>query len=201
MSIKNTFSILSASVDFAKRDYKNESESSLRDRFCRDRDRILFSKEFRRLNGKTQVFVNGFDDHVRNRLTHTLEVSQVSQIIANNLGLNNLLSEAISLGHDVGHTPFGHIGERTLNQYTNNCEDYNNFKIDDPNQLGFKHNWQGVKVVSSLEKISTEYKGLNLTDYTIWGILNHSNLEYKKGCENRNGLLCKTKNYEKKLSY
>lgn len=148
------FSVLAASLDYATRNYANEEESSLRDKFCRDRDRILFSKEFRRLNGKTQVFVNGFDDHVRNRLTHTLEVSQISQTIAKYLGLNLTLAEAISLSHDVGHTPFGHVGERALNQFTNNCESYDNFKIEDPTQLGFKHNWQGVKVVSSLERIS-----------------------------------------------
>lgn len=85
-----------------------------RSEFMRDRDRILYSKAFRRLSGKTQVFLSGIDDHQRTRLTHTLEVSQIARTIAYNLGLNIDLTEAIALGHDIGHTPFGHVGERTL---------------------------------------------------------------------------------------
>lgn len=96
----------------------NEKERSL---FQRDCDRILYSKEFRRLNGKTQVFVSGFDDNMRNRLTHTLQVAQIANSISNALGLNLELTKAIALGHDVGHTPFGHVGERVLNYMMNGC--------------------------------------------------------------------------------
>jgi dGTPase len=100
--------------------------------------------------------------------------------LAKHFGFDETLAEAIALAHDVGHTPFGHVGERTLNLITNNCDTFQDFTIHSDDEKGFKHNWQGLKVVSSLEKISTEYKGLNLTDYTLWGILNHSNLNYKK---------------------
>lgn len=177
--MEKQFYYLKANPSCAERIH-TEEEATGRDKFSRDRDRILFSKEFRRLGGKTQVFVNGFDDHVRNRLTHTLEVSQISQTISKALGLNCILAEAISLAHDVGHTPFGHTGERVLNFFTNNCDPKFSAKIEDQCELGFKHNWQGLKVVTSLEQISKDYKGLNLTNYTLWGILNHSSLKYKK---------------------
>ncbi len=93
-----------------------EDESDLRTCFQRDRDRILHSKAFRRLKHKTQVFLSPFDDHFRTRLTHTLEVSQIARTIARALDLNEDLTEAISLGHDLGHTPFGHCGEGVLNE-------------------------------------------------------------------------------------
>lgn len=184
--MEKPLSFLSADPNQALRSYRKEEEDLLRDKFARDRDRILFSKEFRRLMGKTQVFVSGFDDHIRNRLTHTLEVSQIAQSISKYFGFNLTLTESISLGHDVGHTPFGHVGERLLNLITNNCDSYKDFRTETDAQKGFKHNWQGIKVVSTLEKISTKYKGLNLTDYTLWGILNHSNLKYRK-CEYYSG--------------
>jgi dGTPase len=174
------FSFLSANPNDSIREVVEE-EHSFRTKFERDSDRILFSKEFRRLQGKTQVFVAGFDDHTRNRLTHTLIVSQIAQGISKYFGFNEALSKAISYGHDIGHTPFGHVGERTLNLITNNCDVFDGFDISE-NEMGFKHNWQGLKVVSSLELISPDYKGLNLTDYTLWGILNHSNIEVKE-CE------------------
>jgi dGTPase len=189
MKTGREFSFLRANEIHAKREYDTEKESANRSKFVRDRDRILFSKEFRRLEGKTQVFINGYDDHIRNRLTHTLEVSQISLSISNHFGFDSSLTEAIALGHDVGHTPFGHVGERILNHFTNNCLNINGYKIDNRSDRGFKHNWQGVKVVSTLEKISPLYPGLNLTDYTIWGILNHSDLEYKK-CKRINGDKC-----------
>ncbi len=106
----------------ATRHFAGEEEHSLRDKFSRDRDRILYSTEFRRLSGKTQVFVSGFDSHMRTRLTHTLEVSQIAETIARGTGLSSILCEAIALGHDVGHTPFGHAGERTLNYIMNGCD-------------------------------------------------------------------------------
>jgi len=160
--------------------FHNNEEHPLRSKFQRDRDRILYSKEFRRLSGKTQVFVAGFDDHMRTRLTHTLEVAQIADTVARALGLNEVLTEAIAYGHDVGHTPFGHVGERTLNEIMNGCRDiYGYNKNLDEDQKGFKHNWQGLRVVTELEQIDEKHKGLNLTKYTLWGILNHSSLDVK----------------------
>lgn len=127
-----------------------------RTEFQRDRDRILHSKSFRRLQFKTQVFIAPEGDHYRTRLTHTLEVSQVARSIAQGLNLNQDLTEAIALGHDLGHTPFGHIGERTLDRLS---------------QSGFWHSKQSVRVVEILENNGA---GLNLTWEVRNGILNHS---------------------------
>ncbi len=158
-----------------------EPEHEFRSKFQRDRDRVLYSKEFRRLSGKTQVFVTSFDDHVRTRLTHTLEVSQSADTIARTLGLNEVLVEAIAYGHDVGHTPFGHAAERTLNSIMNGCRDIYGYNKNLPeNTRGFKHNWQSIRGVTELEKISDRYDGLNLTRYTLWGILNHSSKKNKE---------------------
>jgi dGTPase len=109
----NTFECFAADESYSKR-WFGEMRHLYRNEFARDRDRILYSTEFRRLAGKTQVFVNGYDDNVRTRLTHTLEVSQIAQTICSVLGLNTDLAEAIALGHDLGHTPFGHIGSLSL---------------------------------------------------------------------------------------
>ena len=128
----------------------------LRTDFQRDRDRILHCKAFRRLKFKTQVFLSPEGDHYRTRLTHTLEVAQVARTIARSLRLNEDLTEAIALGHDLGHTPFGHIGERTLNELM---------------QGGFRHNEQSLRVVDVLEQ---EGEGLNLTWEVRDGILCHS---------------------------
>ena len=129
-----------------------EEQSDLRTDFQRDRDRILHSKAFRRLKHKTQVFLSPFDDHFRTRLTHTLEVSQIARTIARALDLNEDLVEAISLGHDLGHTPFGHCGEGVLNELVDG---------------GFCHNIQSVRVVEVLEN-------LNLCKETVDGIRSHS---------------------------
>lgn len=129
-----------------------ENPCPIRVEFQRDRDRILHSKAFRRLKHKTQVFFSPLGDHYRTRMTHTLEVSQISRTIARALLLNEDLSEAISLGHDLGHTPFGHTGEEVLDSLLKN---------------GFKHNLQSVRVVSIIED-------LNLTQETIDGIKNHT---------------------------
>lgn len=160
----------------AARIYK-ETEDKLRGKFDRDRDRILYSKSFRRLSGKTQVFLALRDDHLRNRMTHTIEVSQISTTIAKALGLNETLTEAIALGHDLGHTPFGHVGERTLNYIMSGCDELRSFKCCLDGYEGFKHNWQSIRVVMDLEESKKQYLGLNLTTYTIWGILNHSRRE------------------------
>lgn len=133
-----------------------EEPCDLRPVYQRDRDRILHSKAFRRLKGKTQVFLAPEGDHYRTRLTHTLEVSQNARTIAKALRLNEDLTEAIALGHDLGHTPFGHAGERELNRI---CSD------------GFHHQRQSVRVV---EKVEKDGKGLNLTKEVRDGILNHS---------------------------
>ena len=134
----------------------NEQESDTRTCFCRDRDRIIHSKAFRRLKHKTQVFLSPTGDHYRTRLTHTLEVSQISRTIARCLFLNEDLTEAIALGHDLGHTPFGHAGERVLNDI---CP------------FPFMHNQQSVRVCTVLEK---DGRGLNLTAEVLDGILCHT---------------------------
>ncbi len=133
-----------------------EALHPLRTAFQRDRDRIIHSKSFRRLKHKTQVFLAPFGDHYRTRLTHTLEVSQIARTIAKSLRLNEDLTEAIALGHDLGHTPFGHAGEETLNQLLPG---------------GFSHYEQSLRVV---EKLEYEGKGLNLTFEVRDGILMHS---------------------------
>ena len=134
---------------------RTEDECDIRPVFQRDRDRIIHSKSFRRLKDKTQVFLTPEGDHYRTRLTHTLEVSQNARTIAKALRLNEDLAEAIALGHDLGHTPFGHAGERALN---NICP------------LGFEHSQQSVRTVDILEKSGM---GLNLTMEVRDGILNH----------------------------
>jgi dGTPase len=135
---------------------KAEKKSPVRTEFQRDRDRILHCKSFRRLKHKTQVFISPEGDHFRTRLTHTLEVSQIARTIAKALNLNEDLTEAIALGHDLGHTPFGHMGERVLN---------------DIFSFGFHHYEQSLRVVSKLENNGA---GLNLTTATMDGILKHS---------------------------
>lgn len=133
-----------------------EEESDLRTCFQRDRDRILHSKSFRRLKRKTQVFISPEGDHYRTRMTHTLEVMQIARTIARALRLNEDLTEAIAMGHDLGHTPFGHAGERVLNAL---------------NPRGFTHFEQGARVVEYLER---DLQGLNLTVEVVDGIRNHT---------------------------
>ncbi len=135
---------------------KPEEECSIRTCFQRDRDRIIHSKSFRRLKHKTQVFLAPVGDHYRTRLTHTLEVSQIARTISRALRLNEDLTEAIALGHDLGHTPFGHAGESVLDRLV---------------EGGFKHYLQSIRVVKYLEK---KGEGLNLTFEVIDGIGKHS---------------------------
>ena len=135
-----------------------EEQCDIRPVFQRDRDRIIHCKAFRRLKDKTQVFLSPEGDHYRTRLTHTLEVSQNARTIAKALRLNEELVEAIALGHDLGHTPFGHAGERALNRI---CP------------LGFEHSLQSVRTVDRLEK---DGRGLNLTYEVRDGILNHQTI-------------------------
>lgn len=142
------------SVNSKGRDFE-EAECDIRPVFQRDRDRILHSKAFRRLKNKTQVFLDPKGDHYRTRMSHTLEVSQNARTIAKALRMNEDLVEAIALGHDLGHTPFGHAGEYILNEVY---------------EGGFKHNEQSVRIVEKLEKNG---EGLNLTWEVRDGILNH----------------------------
>ena len=135
---------------------REEEKCPIRTDFQRDRDRILHSKAFRRLKHKTQVFISPEGDHYRTRLTHTLEVSQIARTIGRALELNEDLIEAIALGHDLGHTPFGHNGEAILNKLS---------------PYGFEHNVQSLRVVERLEK---DGKGLNLTWEVRDGIVNHT---------------------------
>ncbi|MGI6767455.1 MAG: deoxyguanosinetriphosphate triphosphohydrolase [Lentihominibacter sp.] len=136
-----------------------EEKCDVRTDFQRDRDRIVHSKSFRRLKHKTQVFLTLEGDHYRTRLTHTIEVSQISRTIARALGLNEDLVEAIAMGHDLGHTPFGHIGETILNRLYSK---------------GFRHNEQSLRVVDVLETSYGTKHGINLTMEVRDGILNHT---------------------------
>ena len=135
---------------------RKEKPCPMRTEFQRDRDRIIHCKSFRRLMHKTQVFIAPTGDHYRTRLTHTLEVSQIARTVSRALNLNEDLTEAIALGHDLGHTPFGHMGEEVLNEL---------------HPLGFRHNEQSLRVVEHLEN---DGQGLNLTWEVRDGIINHS---------------------------
>ena len=149
-----------------------EPENSIRSPYQRDRDRIIHSSSFRRLKHKTQVFVNTEGDHYRTRLTHSMEVSQIARTLARSLGLNEDLSETLSLSHDLGHTPFGHAGEEVLNH----CMALYG---------GFDHNIQTLRIVTSIENKYYKFHGLNLTIETLDGLIKHNgpvnNLDpYKK---------------------
>ena len=135
-----------------------EEKCDIRTDFQRDRDRIIHSKAFRRLMHKTQVFLAPEGDHFRTRLTHTIEVSQIARTLARALNLNEDLVEAIALGHDLGHTPFGHNGEEVL---------------DKIHERGFKHNEQSLRVVDVLESTQSR-RGMNLTEEVRDGIVNHT---------------------------
>lgn len=150
-----------------------EKKQEHRNPFSKDRDRILYSKSFLRLRGKTQVFMLQKNDYIRTRLTHSLEVNQLAKTIASALGQNLDLVEAIALGHDVGHTPFGHVGERTIARMIKTDG------VTPNNEIGFKHNLQALRLLCYLEK-GADYpniRGLNLTKYTLWGIAHHSSLK------------------------
>lgn len=138
-----------------------EEESAFRSCFQRDRDRIIHASAFRRLKHKTQVFVEHEGDHFRTRLTHSIEVAQVARTIAHALGLNQELTEAVALAHDLGHTPFGHTGEDALDAL---MKPYG----------GFDHNAQAVKIVTKLERHYAEFDGLNLTWEALEGIAKHN---------------------------
>lgn len=139
----------------------DEPEADNRLCFQKDRDRILHSRAWRRMKGKTQVFVPNYGDHYRNRLTHSLEVAQLARDMARTLGLNEDLSETIGLAHDLGHTPFGHAGEHALHECLKK------------HGLEFEHNEQSRRVIEELEKIYPEFPGLNLSIEVIEGMMKH----------------------------
>lgn len=162
-----------------------ENEHAYRTAFQRDRDRLIHSRAFRRLKHKRQVFLITEGDHFRTRLTHTLEVAQISRTMARALGLNEDLVEAIALGHDLGHTPFGHLGETVLNEILQGGDTLDG--LLDPDLVlqssegksglgGFKHNYQSLRVVDVLEQ-KYEVAGLNLTAPVREGILKHTRLK------------------------
>ncbi|MET0184238.1 MAG: deoxyguanosinetriphosphate triphosphohydrolase, partial [Achromobacter sp.] len=140
-----------------------------RSEFQRDRDRIIHSGAFRRLEYKTQVFVNHEGDLFRTRLTHSLEVAQIARTLARNLGLSEDLTEAISLAHDLGHTPFGHAGQDELNACMREYA---------PDAGGFEHNLQSLRVVDALEERYASFDGLNLCFETREGILKHCSVTH-----------------------
>ncbi len=139
-----------------------EAEHAYRNDFQRDRDRVVYSRAFRRLENKTQVFTRRLSDHFRNRLTHTIEVAQISRTIAAELQLNEDLVEALALVHDVGHPPFGHAGERTLNAAMQEHGDL------------FDHNLHALRTVEQFEQRYADFPGLNLTFEVREGIVKHS---------------------------
>ena len=140
--------------------YFKDTASPTRTCFQRDRDRIIHSKAFRRLKHKTQVFLSTENDHYRSRLTHSLEVAQISRHIARLLGLNEDLCEAIALSHDLGHPPFGHSGETILNTLM-------------ADNGGYEHNIQSLRIVTKLEKKYPHFPGLNLSQETLFGLMKH----------------------------
>ena len=139
-----------------------EPQHPYRSDYARDRDRIVHSRAFRRLEAKTQVFTTRFSDHFRNRLTHTLEVVQIARTVASALGLNSELSEALALVHDIGHPPFGHAGERALNALVR------------PYGGSFNHNLHALRIVEKFEQRYLDFPGLNLTFEVREGIIKHS---------------------------
>ncbi len=144
-------------------------EEDFRDPYARDRDRVLHCSSFRRLEYKTQVFLNHEGDYFRTRLTHSLEVSQIARTLSRMLELNETLTEVIALSHDLGHTPFGHVGGDELDRLLKK----------DGRPLGFEHNFQSFRVLTKLEKRYKGFDGLNLTFATLEGVLKHS-YPYKK---------------------
>ncbi len=157
---KNKYSKLSTPI-ISKGRFFSEKKSLLRSSYQRDRDRIIHSTAFRRLKHKTQVFVNTTDDHYRTRITHSLEVAQIARTLAKYFNLNEDLCETLSLAHDLGHTPFGHAGEVSLNECMRKYG-------------GFDHNIQTVRIVTLLENKYYNFKGLNLSIETLDGLIKHN---------------------------
>tara|TARA_Y100000817_G_scaffold52192_1_gene37858 strand:+ start:997 stop:2115 length:1119 start_codon:yes stop_codon:yes gene_type:complete len=162
-----------------------EPRNKFRTPFQRDRDRIIHSDAFRRLKHKTQVFVNTEGDHYRTRITHSIEVSQIARTIARYIGVNEELSEGLSLAHDLGHTPFGHAGEYALNECMNQFG-------------GFDHNLQTLRIVMFLENKYLKFNGLNLTFETLDGLLKHNGPIFDK---NKIDRLIGINNFKKNIDF
>ena len=156
----NSKKYLNLKISTSKGRLFEEKKSNLRTPFQRDRDRIIHSASFRRLKHKTQVFVNTEGDHYRTRITHSIEVAQIARSISSYLGLNDDLSETLSLAHDLGHTPFGHAGEIALS----NCLEGDTFD----------HNIQSLRILMILEDTYPDHRGLNLSLNCIDGLLKHN---------------------------
>ncbi|AFA47674.1 deoxyguanosinetriphosphate triphosphohydrolase family protein [Acetobacterium woodii] len=176
-------------------------DSDGRSEFQHDRERIVNSKSFRRLVDKAQIFTSSKGDHYRTRITHTLEVSQISKAIAIKLNLNVDLTEAIALAHDLGHTPFGHQGERTLDRILKNKIKIINIPTDMKfhNEFGgFKHNFQGIRVLTCFEEKYAEYFGLDVSLQVLDGVLKHTKVNIKncKSCDEQNKMQCEQNCYE-----
>ncbi len=158
------------------REYPEEVDMQ-RTAFQRDRDRVIHCRAYRRLRGKTQVFVAHHGDHYRNRLTHTMEVEQLGRDLARNLRVNEDLAETIALAHDLGHTPFGHAGEAAMNELLHRYG------------MGFEHNSQSRRIVEILEQKSPDFPGLNLSFEVRDGLIKHRNTNYDTRTEFRNSSL------------
>lgn len=176
------FNYLKANEDFAQYWYRENHDSNIiaisphrhpyRSVFACDRDRVMYCSSFRRLSSKTQVFNSRTSDNLRTRLTHTLEVAQIARTISSQLGLDENLTEAIAYGHDVGHTPFGHVGERTLNEFSNGKHQKDDSFTISNSYRGFKHNLQSVRVL-------VEYsESVKFSNYMLFGVREHSKLNW-----------------------
>lgn len=172
---KNLSFVATKSASYGQTRLHAEPEHPYRTAFQRDRDRILHSRAFRRLKHKRQVFLTHFGDHYRTRLTHTLEVAQISRTMARSLGVNEDLTEAIALGHDLGHTPFGHLGEMVLHRIMSGEDNLDGLLPASCAVGGYKHNYQSVRVVDLIEK-KYPWPGLNLTSAVREGLLKHTRL-------------------------
>ncbi len=177
-------SVLAQKDQQSYRVYSNDSVGENRTEFQRDRERVVNCKAFRRLVDKAQIFGSEKGDYYRTRMTHTLEVNQIAKAIAYALGLNLDLTEAIALGHDLGHTPFGHQGERTLDDILSGEI---NVGINVKPELfekrcfgGFKHNYQSAKILTQIEEKYKEYPGLNVSVQVVEGVLKHTKLKLEK---------------------
>lgn len=157
--------------------------------FQRDRDRIIHSYSFRRMAGKTQVFIAGQGDHFRTRLTHSMEVAQISRDLARTLRLNEDLSECIALAHDLGHPPFGHAGQDTMDAWMKE------------HGLSFEHNLQSYRIATLLEQHSTAYPGLNLNREILQGLLKHSATDIETGLPIRHGREAQLVNIADAIAY
>ncbi|MFW6035443.1 MAG: dGTP triphosphohydrolase, partial [Halothermotrichaceae bacterium] len=173
--LEKNLDILAQKSSHAKRALGIKRPDNTRSEFERDRDRIIHSRSYRRLVDKAQVYNTDKGDHYRTRMTHTLEVKQIARNIARNLNLNEDLTEAIALGHDIGHTPFGHQGERQLSEmYKKKMGNINKEENDEQKLKKFKHNFQSIKVLNYLEEKYEQFPGLDLTYQVYEGVLKHT---------------------------